>query len=214
MNNGYRQDPDEYGRKYETFNIPSCISRNTQVGVKLGCGPSAFTGILLKKYKDGHSFFGKSYDNGRGVPTMDIARELTAPTGRVGKPLIVDYMGSCNLPDGTMTLASGFARGANRFLKDQGSELRLRYNYSHYAGNVWSARTKARILKQEIGENNNPVVAEYFRGFFKGHFSPVTEYRITYGITTGVKVRTMDDRRKWRSLSGIWGTERGVFYLE
>ena len=113
-----------------------------------------------------------------------------------------------------MTFAQGFAGGANEFLRDQGSPLRLKYNYSHYAGNVWSAPAKARILVQEIGKDNNPVVAEYFRGFGRGHFSPVTEYRITYGITTGVQVKTMDDRNKWHSLSGFWGTQRGVFYLD
>lgn len=70
------------------------------------------------------------------------------------------------------------------------------------------------MLKQEVGRDNNPVVAEYFYGFGKGHFSPVKIYQIYNGITIGVNVKTMDNSDKFHSLSASWGTQRGVFYLE
>jgi len=121
-------------------------------------------------------------------------------------------MGTCWNGGGSQTIAKGFADGARNFIGQHATSLRSKSNFSHYAGNVTSAPTKADILVQQIG-TNNMVVAEYFRGLFKGHYSPVAEYKIFYGATVGVSVKTMDNRNKYHSLSEADGTERGVFYL-
>jgi hypothetical protein len=140
---------------------------------------------------------------------------MTAP-GKTGfkRPLIAEYMGTCWLVSGGLTTARGFTLGARDFLRENAPSLKISVNYSHAANNTLTAPDKAKILVKQIGERNNAVVAEYFTGFAQGHYAGVEKYRITYGVTTGVDVTTRDHRNTWYSLSAIWGTERGVFYLE
>ena len=139
---------------------------------------------------------------------------LVAQVGVNGRPRIANYMGTCWNGGGSMTVGAGFTSGGNNFLKDAGSSLRVHSNVSHLAGNLIAAPAKADMLKSQIGTANNPVVAEYFRGPFQGHFSPVTEYNIYNGFTTIVNVKTKDDPNNFYSLSIGWGAERGVFYLQ
>lgn len=113
-----------------------------------------------------------------------------------------------------MTLGVGFRDGAKAFLQAEGKTWTVVSNISHYLGNSSSAAAKANILRLNIGIRNNPVIAEYFRSFGQGHFSPVTKYAIYDGGINGLNIMTLTDPNEWHSLSGIWGTERGVFTLE
>lgn len=107
------------------------------------------------------------------------------------------------------------ARCSSRdFLRDQNVNLTVASNISHYAGNVTSAPAKAAILMRNIGDKNNPVMAEYFRGFGQGHYSLVTKYAVYDTGSNGLNVQTLTDPSEWMSLLGTWGTERGVFTLE
>lgn len=90
--------------------------------------------------------------------------------------MIANFMGTCWNSGGSMTTAGGFVGGGKGFLSKYATSLELKSNYSEYHRNVAFAGTTAKMLKQEIGKDNNPVIAEYFHGFGKGHFSPVTIY--------------------------------------
>lgn len=70
------------------------------------------------------------------------------------------------------------------------------------------------MLMQEVGRDNNPVVAEYFIGGEVGHYAPVGEYVVKQGAATFVDVKTTNHSDRWYSLFGGWGTERGVFYID
>ena len=211
--NGYAQYPSDYYSAPTTvkFNTISCVlNYSKQYDKPLGCGPSAFIGLVTRKFRDGKTFSGK---NNKNTTESAFKQWLVEGIGVNNRPRIANYMGTCWNGGGSMTLGSPFATGGNKFLQDAGSTLRVKSNVSHYIGNHIAAGAKANILKTQIGSNNNPVVAEYFKGPFKGHFSPVTAYKIYSGAVTSITVQTRDDRT-WQSLTGIWGTERGLFYLE
>lgn len=212
---GYKQQRYHYElptANGDGFPTIACIFSNSkQYNKPLGCGPSAFIGLLTRKFRDGKTFSGKNKTN---TSEIGFKQWLIAEVGVNGRPRIANYMGTCWNGGGSMTIGAGFTSGGNNFLRDAGSSLRVKSNVSHYAGNVTSAPTKANILKDQVGAKNNPVVAEYFRGPGRGHFSPVTSYAIYNGVTKGVNIKTIDNTGRWYSLSGIWGTERGVFYLE
>lgn len=129
---------------------------------------------------------------------------------------IANYKGTCRAT-GTresLTLGHGFRDGANSFLRDADSDFELISNISHYLGNETSAADKARMIVEQVGRKSNPVIAEYFRGIPNGHYSSINEYNIFWQNTVSVTIKTFDDwgpnDRFW-SLSGSWGTERGVF---
>ena len=218
---GYYQSPSRFGRS-GTFNFIGCIDNTTGADVKvaaLGCAPTTFVGLMdWYVTKKGLRLYGTS-----SVST--IRSNMTAPTGLRGRPEIANYMGSCWNGGGVQTTGYGFRDGAKNFLKAQGSSLKVVSNVSHYAGNVTSAPAKAAILIKHIGETNTPVIAEYFTGFLEGHFSPVVDYAVYDSGKNGLNIRTVGDLKgeasfplkpdyTWYSLSGTWGTERGVFALE
>ena len=213
---GYSQLPENFGRRGELWKMIGCIANGPASDVKInaiGCAPAAFTGMIMRKYLQGFPAFGTKQGTATQLSLDEFKQRISAPTGLRGRPLIANFMGTCWTGNGSLTLGKGFADGARNFLAQYSTSLHSDSNFSHAPGNVTSAPTKARILVQQIGTNNNEVVAEYFRGPFKGHFSPITEYKIFYGATVGVSVKTMDDRTKYYSLSETGGTERGVFWL-
>lgn len=224
LQDGRWQQPGSFGRS-GTFAMPYCVITGTvNYNAPLGCAPAAFVGLIQRKSVEGASFFGQTYvgpTNHQKISSYlaepqvkDLAMRMTAPLGLHGRPLIANYMGTCWNTGGSMTIGVGFRDGARAFLRDQNVNLTVTSNISHYTGNVTSAPAKAAILIRNIGDKNNPVIAEYFRGFGQGHYSPVTHYAVYDTGSNGLNVRTLSDPNEWMSLSGTWGTERGVFALE
>jgi hypothetical protein len=213
----YYQYPELFGRN-DPFRFIGCVDNSPAADVvvrSLGCGPTAFVGMIKWYASKGYRFYSTT-DQG------NIAYNMTAPIGFRNRPAIADYMGSCWNGGGVMTIGAGFRDGGNSFLRDTGSPLKVVSNISHYAGNTWSAPAKADILIRHIG-TNRPVIAEYFTGFTQGHYSPVVDYAVYGDGSTGLNIRTVGDLvghrtgtpdYTWYSLSGTWGTERGVFALE
>ena len=117
---------------------------------------------------------------------------------------------------GSQTLGKGVRDGGSAFLAAQGSSLRVQSNISHYFGNASSKQSKANVLLREIGDDENPVVTEYWPGAITGHFSAVKAYHLFMNSRGGlleVSVRTVDDSGSWYTLSGTWMAEVGLFYL-
>ena len=201
-----------------SFTLPVCINGTltgaTRKRTVIGCGPTALYGLLEYKMTKGYKFFG--YGNSAS-DRAKLADKLFAPKGYLGRPIIANYLGTCYF-DGGLTTGIRFAKGTRRLLKDAGSSLKLSSNVSHYAGNVWSAPAKARILIDNVGKKNNPVIAEYFIGSkgsigSEGHFAPVSNYAVYDSGKNGLNIKTTAHNSKWYSLSGTWGTERGIFAL-
>jgi len=217
LNSGDDQEPRYFGRRGQSFSMPYCIITGTvNQNALLGCAPAAFVGLIQRKFLEGTKFFGVTYDNtkDRSQQLNALAVSMTAPLGLHGRPLIANYMDTCWNTGDSMTIGIGFRDGAKNFLQNQNLNFTVTSNISHYAGNVTSAPAKAAILIRNIGNKNNPVIAEYFRGFGQGHYSPVTKYAVYDTGVNGLNVQTLSDPTEWMSLSGTWGTERGVFALE
>lgn len=217
LNSGDPQYPGSFGRTGERFSMPYCVITGTiNYNAPLGCAPAAFVGLIQRKFLDGIEFFDVTYNNNidRAQQLNTLASNMTAPLGLHGRPLIANYMGTCWNTGGSMTIGVGFRDGARAFLQDQNVNLTMISNISHYTGNVTSAPAKAAILIRNIGDKNNPVIAEFFRSFGQGHYSPVTKYAVYDTGSNGLNVQTLTDPSEWMSLSGTWGTERGVFALE
>jgi hypothetical protein len=227
---GGAQVPWYFGRS-ENWQMPWCGATTSVASTDaIGCGPSAFIGLIWSKWVDGTQVMGRLYTGPKsfterelgykydyfhgGNKTASIAYHMTAPNGLRGRPLIANFMGTCWVGGGAITTAGGFVGGARGFLQQYATQLVLKENHSPAAANVLTAPTKAKMLIQEIGRDNNPVLALYFPGVGKGHYSPVTEYKIYNGLTIGVNVKTMDHSDSFYSLSASWGVQRGVFYLE
>lgn len=222
---GGPQDPATMGWDVpHQFSMPYCITTSSvNTSAPVGCGPAAFVGVIQRLFIQGEDFLDLEYNGTSGLPygsydedekVRELGRELTAPLGLHGRPLIANYMGTCWNTGGSMTIGAGYRDGAKAFLLAEGKSHTVKSNISHYSGNVTSAPAKAQILIRNIGNNNNPVVAEYFRGVTDGHFSPVTQYAVYDSGSNGLNVMTMTDGFEWYSLSGTWGTERGVFAIE
>jgi hypothetical protein len=219
----YYQAPSAVGRTSQ-FGFNTCIT-NYQVNSDfVGCAPMAFIG-LVEWYADRGYYFRTVKNPVPGVSSdKTVAYNMTAPVGFRGRPRIADYMRSCYTgPSGVLTVGANFRDGGAAFLRDEGSTLRMSSNISHYAGNVWSAPAKADLLIRNIGSGNRPVIATYFTGFLRGHYSPVVDYAVYGDGSKGLNIRTVGDltgeyngipNYTWYSLSGTWGTERGVFALE
>jgi hypothetical protein len=216
---GFIQEHELYfrGSGRRDFNMTYCVSGQATQG-PLGCGPSAFIGLLLRQYELGHRF---------GRPTKEAFLQWLVQPARVngqivnnGRPMIANYMGTCILgagdKTGGLTTGGGFATGAMNFLRDNNASLRLDYNISSYAGNGTAAAEKARLIVRNIGRNDgreNPVLALYFIGGGVGHFAPITHYRNMWQGTVNVTIKTTDHNDRYYSLSGFWGTQRGVYAL-
>ena len=213
---GYIQYYSQYGRlETDAFRMPYCgITPAVRTQAVLGCGPSAFMGLVGRKYKsNGLRLFGKTASQ---AEFYYIRHRMTDPLGLRGRPLVANYMGTCWNTGGSQTLGKGFRDGGSDFLASQGSSLRVKSNFSHYDGNAASKQAKANILLQEIGDDENPVVTEYWPGAVTGHFSAVKAYHLYMNSGGGlleVSVRTVDDPYTWYTLSGTWMAEVGLFYL-
>ena len=224
---GEDQSPTQLGHPSgHSFAMPYCVvTGSVNSNAPLGCGPAAFVGLIQRKFVE-KPFFGMNFTRPEpaytkrsqylGNPQMrELARRMTEPLGLHGRPLIANYMGTCWNTGGSMTIGAGFRDGATAFLQHHaGASFTVTSNISHYTGNVTSAPAKAAILIRNIGDKNNPVIAEYFRGVTQGHFSAVTKYAVYDSGANGLNVMTISDPTEWMSLSGTWGTERGVFALE
>lgn len=236
---GFEQRPSDYDR-YDInggrgFNYLECLYLNGNfVGGRgkvyskpLGCAPSAFIGLVGRKFNNGATIDGYRKNGPAGKNTLvALKKRMVDPVGDNGRPRIAQYMGTCYFGGGGLTYGNSFKSGANKYLSDAnaksptGNPIRLQGNVSHYAGNVFgAASTKADMIMQEVGRDNNPVVAEYFLGdrydtFVEGHFAPIAQYWIRHGASAYVDVKTTNHSGRWYSLSGGWGTERGVFYID
>ncbi len=222
LNDGFMQYPSQLGGG-PGFRMPYCIANSSVYqNAPIGCGPAAFMGVIQRMFVNGQGFFGKTYSGSRNLShselrnhadVVSMTRELTAPIGMNGRPNIANYMGTCWNTGGSMTIGAAYRDGAIAFLRDQKVNRTVVSNISHYTGNVTSAPAKADILIRNIGQRDNPVVALYFRGVGQGHYSPVTSYAVYDTGANGLNVQTLSDAQ-WMSLSGTWGTERGVFAIE
>lgn len=160
---------------------------------------------------------------------------LMQPDSR-GVPLLSAYMGACYFVSGSMSTPAGFVNGANTFLKDQGKQassrgvgnrIRLSGNTSYLLGNPLTAGTKATMLRTQLGQRNNPMVALYWpKGVLStagAHYSLIEQYRITSGgnyLVPDVAIMAMDTprfhngRRIWHSLTDVWLPATGVYYID
>jgi hypothetical protein len=216
----FYQRSDQFGRPAgQTFDFITCATNQPVKSGVIGCAPTAFIGLIEWHARNG-TYFPVSNSVPGVLPDKYIAYNMTQPTGFNGRPMIAGYMRSCFTggDTGVLTTGAAFRDGGAAFLKDQGVGLRMFSNISHYAGNTWSAPAKADILIRNIGQRNRPVIAEYFFGFNKGHFASVVDYAVYGDGSKGLNIRTRDNLEtgdtNWYSLSGTWGTERGVFALE
>ena len=225
---GYKQKYSYYhgtqGNHSNYFPTIHCGVFNSPGNATLGCGPSSFQGLLQHQFQShGKSFYGKSFPS---TSVEDFDKWLVAEVGVNGRPRIANYMGTCKvlLTDNSLTTGHGYITGANNFLKSSGSGLKMIGYYSDpraYAGWDLFDEQKARLIVQNVGYAENPVVAEYFRGSVSaGHFSAIREYRNLWQGNVDVTVKTVDDYnasnhqydRFW-SLQGAWTLESGVFTL-
>lgn len=160
---------------------------------------------------------------------------LMEPDAR-GVPLLSQHMGACYFVSGSMVTPGNFVNGANAFLMSDGKQaasrgvgnrIRLTGNTSYLLGNALNASFKATMLRDQIGKNDNTMVALYWpKGVISNsgaHYSPIRQYRITSGGTyllPDVAILATDTdythpgRRVWHSLSDIWLPATGVYYLD
>lgn len=160
---------------------------------------------------------------------------LMHPDAR-GVPRLSQYMGACYFVSGSMVTPGNFVNGANAFLVSDGKQaasrgvgnrIRLTGNTSYLLGNALNASFKATMLRDQIGKNDNSMVALYWpKGVISNagaHYSPIRQYRITSGGTyllPDVAILATDTdythpgRRVWHSLSDIWLPATGVYYLD
>jgi len=92
---GFEQDRDAYTlpQPPERFNSIACGVNDPVTGLAyLGCGPSAFIGLVGEKFKNHNkSFDGKNSSN---TSLLTFRQWLVAPTGPNGRPRIASYMGT------------------------------------------------------------------------------------------------------------------------
>lgn len=235
-NSGAYQTPASFGRT-GTFNIPICVTGGTKQNAPAGCGPTAFASLLWRDWAKGEPYLGLRYNGeSRTARRSDgLLAALTKPNSR-GVPLISAYMGACYLISGSMVTPAGFVDGANAFLKDQGKQaanrgagqrIRLTGNTSYLLGNPLTAGAKATMLRTQLGQRNNPMVALYWpKGVLStagAHYSLIEQYRITSGgthLVPDVAIMAVDTpringgRRIWHSLTDVWLPATGVYYLD
>lgn len=227
---GYYQRPKNLGHPANTqFQMPHCgILGGVEQKAPVGCAPAAFMGVIWREWANGEIFYGKSY-NGEpagSYQSTSILVDMTQPSSYYNRPQIASYMGTCWFLNGSATTAWDFVNGANNFLRDHGKQaasrgvgnrMRIKYNYSHAFGNLWSVGAKADIVREYIGRRNKPVILEYWpnASLAGGHFSPITEYR--YSEDLGFKslmLKTMDHATTWQSVVAFWLPQVGVFTIE
>ncbi len=223
---GALQLPVNYGLPGSGFGTIACVVNSYKYNKPLGCAPSAFIGLIGRKFNNGATIDGMKKTT---HSFRQLQQKMLRPTpGYNNRPAIASYMGTCFFGGGGLTTAPGFMSGGDKYLLDAkakspaGKQLRMKGNWSRVVDNVATAQKKADILMQEVGRDNNPVVAEYFLGDqfavgSEGHFAPVAQYAVKSGVAgTFVDIKTPDHRftGRWYSLSGGWGTERGVFYID
>lgn len=216
---GYKQSYDAYFRTGQSLfpTMVGCGLTNPKVSASLGCGPSSFQGLLQHQFQShGKTFAGLNLKN-TTVEAFD--RWLVAPVGFRGRPRIANYMGTCKPPTTTesMTLGGAYMKGANDFLRDAKSDLKLIGSYSTTDDHRrFDAKNKANLIAQHVGRNENPVVAEYFRSLTGGHFSAIRQYRNMWQGDVEVTIKTVDDydgNDRFYSLSSGWVAQTGVFTL-
>ena len=214
---GYKQKYEDYfGGSSNLFPTMIGCGNNVRVSASLGCGPSAFQGLLQHQFQEhGKTFAGL---NKRNTTPENFDKWLVAPVGYKNRPRIANYMGTCKPPFTTesLTTAGAFLKGANDFLSDAKSDLKLigTYSSSEGQGNTKNAPAKARLIVQELGYKENPMVVEYFRNLpTSGHFSAIKAYRNTWQVNVTVTVTTVDDPGHYYSLDTIWSLQTGVFAL-
>ncbi len=197
------------------FNSIACGVNNPVNDLALlGCGPSAFIGLVGEKFKN-HSvtFNGKNSNN---TSLTAFKQWLVAPTGPNGRPRIPSYMGTCVLGtnyEGFTTL-SGFTNGAQDFLSQSGSGLTIKYSAGIGGSTGFNQSTAATMVHLQVGVYENPVVATYWPNSTSAHYSPITHYDILWSNGVAINIRTIDGGTIWYNISSHWSGQIGVYYLE
>lgn len=214
---GFAQDRDAYTlpKPPERFNSIACGVNNPVTGLAyLGCGPSAFIGLVGEKFKNHNkSFDGKNSSN---TSLLTFRQWLVAPTGPNGRPRIASYMGTCVLGtdyEGFTTL-SGFTSGAQDFLNQTGSGLTIKYSAGIGGSTGFNQSTAATMVHLQVGVYENPVVATYWPTSTSAHYAPITHYDILWSNGVAINIRTTDHGTVWYNISSHWSGQIGVYFLE
>lgn len=207
-------------RTANQFSTIACVTGRHMADKALGCGPSAFIGLVGRKFNDGARIDGMYL--GRNT-WQQLRIRMLDEIGINGRPRIANYMGTCYIGQNqSMTTGRGFRDGGNRFLRDanatlHGRPLYFRGNISAPGEHKFAANAKKNILKDQIGRDNNPVVAEYsLRVPDQAHFAPIGRYFISIGVAPTLRVMTTDHfLAGWYSLSNPWIlAELGTYYID
>lgn len=181
----------------------------------LGCGPSAFIGLVVEKFKNHHkSFDGKSVSN---TSVTAFRQWLVAGVGVNGRPRIADYMGTCALLGSELqgfTTIGGFVNGAKDFLNQTGSGLTIKYSAGIGGSTGFNQSTAATMVHLQVGVKENPVVATYWPSSTTAHYSDIIEYDILWSNGVSINIKTREDPDVWHSISSHWSGQIGVYYLE
>lgn len=214
---GFLQERDHYNLATppSRFNSIVCVTNGPVTGTAyLGCGPSAFIGLVGERFKNhGTTFSGMNRNN---TTLLAFRQWMVAPVGINGRPRIANNMGTCAIGsnhEGLTTLA-GFTSGAQTFLNYTNSGLTLRYNAGMGGTTGWNSGTAATMIHLQVGVHENPVVATYWLGIAAAHYAAIKEYDIMWGAGVTINIKTIDHPTTWHGLAGNWHYQVGVFYLE
>lgn len=216
-----------------------------------GCGPAAFVSLAWREWagyyeNDDHNgklkeagakFYGMDYvpeDNrlhaqGDDYRNGGLAARMATPLAgsSSGRSDIQEDMQSCWFISGTLTMPGSWRNGANKWLQRQHSEfgaprMRTQSNSSYLLGNVWSAGSKANMLRKQMKQRRKPAVAQINDGLFSwSHYSPVKNYRTRRRCAWFVCWRQLEVQiiepaynNRWFNLSAGWVRDAGIHYIE
>jgi len=162
--------------------------------MSVGYGSGSYTGTGAKMYERnkalGHRMLTlKRYVDGSGSSSVVYYR-----------PQLAEYMRTRAFAGSGLTLVSDFVRGANRWLSERGSAMRVRgggyifmvnlvpyIGWLAWNGEVWKMYSTALSV---MGGRNEPAIAIYAAGSGGYHYSPVLEARLyNWRVKADVLVR-------------------------
>lgn len=226
---GLRQSRADYfgsGSTPVAFNSITCVTNNPVHGVALlGCGPSAFIGLLGERYVNhnvavaGRCMTPATNPSCHTQMSYNAFRQwMVAENGVNGRPRIANYMGTCAVGTGNnregLTLLSGFTNGIQNFLSETNTNLTLRWRAGIGGSTGWNQSAAADIIHRQVGMAENPVLAAYWPTATTAHYAPIVRYDILWSAGVSITIRTLDGGNQWYVLGGTWSGQEGVFYLE
>jgi hypothetical protein len=223
---GYLQYRYQYGlgNNPVAFNSVTCGANNPVNNVAvLGCGPSAFIGLIGEKYVnhniavDGRCLNPASNAGCHTQMSIEAFRQwMVQGNGVNGRPRIANYMGTCAIGSSNegLTLLSGFTNGIQDLLSETNTPLTLRWRAGIGGSTGWDQSAVANIVHLQVGVAENPVVVTYWPSTTLAHFAPITHYDILWGNGVSIAVRTLDHGNQRFTLGGNWSGQEGVYYLE